>query len=171
MTLRPSIEELRQLGHHQTTYNWGIQFVSIPSTITNFSTSDLNTRATSTSLPYRSMDSIPISLRGHKIFQHGMVSYQNTLPIELYETTDSKVQDFLEAYMDMQWTPVAGTQVPKSLNQCSFLLTLLDSEDNPVHYYTIIGAWLQQYQAGGSLQSNSSDVLVFNTTWQFDYFI
>lgn len=171
MSLKPTIEQLRGLGHHQTTYDWGIQFLTIPSIISGFSNSDLNTRCTSSSLPSMTIDEIPIQMRGHQAFQHGIAKYGNTLDITLYETMDSKVQDFLAAYMNMQWAPITGIQTPKSLNQCSFLLTLLDSEQNPTRYFTIIGAWLKGYDPSGGLQSGSSDILSFNCHFQFDYFL
>lgn len=171
MSLKPSIEELRGLNHHATTYDWGIQFFNMPQALNGFTSADLNTRCQTASIPSRSIEEIPINLRGHKVFQHGIVNYGNKLNLTLYETTDSKVQDFLKAYMNIQWTPITGTQVPKSLNQCCFLLTLLDSEHNPTFYYTIMGAWLQSYEAGSGLQSSSSDILTWNTTWTFDYFI
>lgn len=171
MSLKPDINNVRALGHHQTTYDWGIQFVNLPSMLKGFSSADLNTRCTTMTLPSREIEAIPINLRGHKVFQHGIVNYKNQLTMTLYETVDSKVQDFLDAYMNTQWTPITGTQVPKSLNQCTFLLTLLDSEHNPTKYYTIVGAWLQGYTPSGDLQSSSSDILSFQCNWQFDYFI
>lgn len=171
MSLKPSINELRSLGHHQTTYDWGIQFISLPSLISGFSSSDLNTRCTTSTLPQMSLEEIPITLRGHKAFQHGIASYGNKLSLTLYETMDSKVQDFLNAYMNMQWMPVTGVQVPKSLNQCAFLLTLLNSEHKATRYYTIIGAWLQSYQPSGNLQSSSSEVLSYQCDFTFDYFL
>ncbi len=171
MSLKPSINELRSLGHHQTTYDWGIQFISLPSLISGFSSSDLNTRCTTSTLPQMSLEEIPITLRGHKAFQHGIASYGNKLSLTLYETMDSKVQDFLNAYMNMQWMPVTGVQVPKSLNQCAFLLTLLNSEHKATRYYTIIGAWLQSYQPSGNLQSSSSEILSYQCDFTFDYFL
>ena len=170
MSLKPDISQLRALGHHQTTYDWGIQFFNLPSLLTGFTSADLNTRCTSSTIPTRSIEPITINLRGHKVFQHGIVNYGNTLSLTLYETMDSKVQDFLGAYMNMQWSPITGTQVPKSLNQCCFLLTLLDSYHNETFSFTIIGAWLQDYKPSGELGSDSN-VLSWNTTWQFDYFI
>lgn len=171
MSLKPSINELRSLGHHQTTYDWGIQFISLPSLISGFSSSDLNTRCTTSTLPQMSLEEIPITLRGHKAFQHGIASYGNKLSLTLYETMDSKVQDFLNAYMNMQWMPVTGVQVPKSLNQCAFLLTLLNSEHKATRYYTIIGAWLQSYQPSGNLQSSGSEILSYQCDFTFDYFL
>ena len=170
MSLKPTIDNLRDLGHHATTYDWGIQFISLPSLITGFTTADLNTRCFSTQVPRRQINTIPIELRGHRIFQHGTIDYGNTLNISLYETVNNKVSDFLDAYMSIQWTPISGAQVPKSLNQSSFLLTLLDSEQNARKYYTIIGAWLQGYNEV-ELQSGDSGIITYQTTWQFDYFL
>lgn len=170
MSLRPSINELRALGQHATNYNWGIQFISLPSLLTGFTSSDLNTRATSAGIPKRSVSPMDINLRGHKVHQHGVVNYGNTYSISLYETVDSKVGKFLDAYMDMLWTPITGTQVPKSISQTSFLLTLLDSYDKARRYYTIIGAWLTDYDPG-SLASDGGAILTYQTTWQFDYWL
>ena len=44
MSLRPDILTLRDLGHHASKYNWGIQFVTLPSLLTGFTSADLNTR-------------------------------------------------------------------------------------------------------------------------------
>jgi hypothetical protein len=170
MGLRPEISTVRELGHHQALYDWGIQFFNLPSLLTGFTSADLNTRCQSANIPVMSIEEIPINLRGHKVFQHGIVNYGNTLDLTLYETQDSKVQDFLKAYMNMQWTPITGSQVPKSLNQCCFLLSLLNSENEQTYQYTIIGAWLKGYEASGSLGSDSQ-VLSWSTHWQFDYWI
>ena len=170
MTIRPDITQFRSLGHHATTYDWGIQFIDIPALLTGFTSADLNTRCTSAQLPARKINTIELNLRGHKIFQHGIVDYGNTLDLTLYETVDSKVANFLEAYMDMQWSPLVGSQVPKVINQCSFLLTLLDSENNARKYYTIIGAFLTGWNQI-ELQSSGSDVISYATNWSFDYYI
>lgn len=167
--LRPTIDQFRNLGHHQTQYDWGISFISLPSLLTGFDSADLNTRCTSAQLPSRKINAIELNLRGHKIYQHGIVDYGNTITLNLYETVDQKVSNFLNAYMDMQWSPIVGAQVPKVLNQSAFLLTLLDSENNAKKYYTIIGAWLQGWNEI-DLGSDSA-VIQYTTTWQFDYYL
>lgn len=172
MSLKPSLNAFRNLGHHQTTYDWGIQFIGLPQAIAGFSSSDLNTRCTSANIPYMTHEDIQLDFRGHRAFQHGIGRYgDNKLNLTLYETVDSKVQSFLAAWSALEWTPEIGSQVPKMENQCTFLLTLLNSQHNPVRYYTIIGAWLQTYQPSGTLQSASSDVLSWNITFTFDYFL
>ena len=170
MALRVSLSELRELGHHQSLYDWGIQFYNLPSVISGFTSADLNTRCQTMTIPSRSIEPITINLRGHKIFQHGIVDYKNQLNMTLYETQDSKVQDFLGQYMDMQWTPITGSQVPKTLNQCGFVLTLLTSDNQPTFSFNIIGAWIESYEPSGTLGS-ASEVLSWNVNWRFDYFI
>ena len=167
--LRPTIDQFRALGHHQTQYDWGISFISLPSLLTGFSSADLNTRCTSAQLPSRNIQEIELNLRGHKIYQHGIVDYGNEITLNLYETVDQKVGDFLNAYMDLQWSPIVGSQVPKVFNQSAFLLTLLDSENNAKKHYTIIGAWLKGWNQI-DLGSDSA-VIQYNTTWKFDYYL
>jgi hypothetical protein len=171
MSLRPSIEEIRGLGHHASYYNWGLQFVSLPSGISGFSTSDLNTRAVSFSAPTRTQQVGEVNLRGHKVYQHGIMDYNQGLQLILHETVDSKVGTFLENWMNLQWTPVSGVQIPKSLNQATFLLTLLDSEDNARKYYTIVGAWPTTFDHGGDYGADNSDVVKYTVTLQYDYYI
>ena len=170
-TLRPTIEDLRQLGMHASYYNWGLQFISLPSALSGFSSDDLNTRAVSFTPPTRTQDEAEINLRGHKCYQHGIMTYNGPLNLILHETIDSKVGDFLEAWMDLQWTPIAGAQVPKSLNQASFLLTLLDSEDKARKYYTILGAWPTTFDHGGDYEATNSDTVKFSTSFRYDYYL
>ena len=56
MSLKPTLNDLQGLGHLQTTYDWGIQFINLPSLLTGFTTSDLNTRCTSSTLPSREIE-------------------------------------------------------------------------------------------------------------------
>ena len=170
-TLRPSIEDIRSLGHHATYYNWGLQFISLPSALTGFTSADLNTRAISFTAPTRTQEVAEIGLRGHKVFQHGIMNYNDNLSLVLHETVDRKVGNFFESWMDLQWTPIAGVQVPKSLNQAAFLLTLLDSEDKARKYYTIIGAFPIGLDHGGDYSEATSDVVKMQVQLKYDYYL
>ena len=170
MSLRPSIEEIRNLGMHASYYNWGLQFVSLPAALTGFTSADLNTRAVSFSAPTRTIDDAEINVRGHKVYQHAIVTY-NTIELELHETIDSKVGNFLESWMDIQWTPISGIQVPKALNQSVILLTLLNSEDQKRYQYTLIGAWPTNFDHGGPYSANNSDTVKFTATLRYDYYL
>ena len=171
MSLRPDIETTRKLGHHASYYNWGIQFVNLPGALSGFTSADLNTRAVSFQAPTRTQDVAEISMRGHKVFQHGIMNYDQGLNLILHETVDRKVGTFLENWMNLQWTPISGVQVPKSLNQAVFLLTLLDSEDKARKYYTIFGAWPTHFDHGGDYSADSSDTVKYTVTFQYDYYL
>lgn len=171
MSLRPSIEEIRNLGMHASYYNWGLQFVSVPGGISGFTSSDLNTRAISFAPPTRQQDNSEIRLRGHRVHQHGIMNYEGDLSLTLHETVDSKVGTFLEAWMDLQWAPISGVQVPKSLNQAVFLLTLLDSQDVARKYYTIYGAWPYSINPGGDYGADNSDTVKWTVNFHYDYYI
>ena len=170
MSLRPDIHNLTDLGHHASKYHWGIQFVSLPSAVSGFSSADLNTRCLSFTAPTRSQQAADINLRGHKVYQHAIMDYSGTLDLQIHETEDRKTLNFFERWMDLQWTPATGVQIPKSTNQAVFLLTLLNSMDSPIKYYTIFGAWPKNI---GSItyDSTSSDVVIYSVQFQYDWYM
>lgn len=170
MSLRPDIENLRSLGHHASRYNWGIQFISLPSAVSGFTSSDLNTRCLSVNAPTRTQESATIALRGHKVYQHAIMNYNGDLTLTMHETVDRKTLNFFERWMDLQWTPIGGVQIPKSTNQAVFLLTLLDSQDKARKYYTIIGAWPKSISAV-TYDSQNSDVVTYDVGFQYDYYL
>lgn len=171
MSLRPSIEETRNLGMHASYFNWGLQFVSLPAGLAGFTSADLNTRAVSMQAPTRTQQVSDINLRGHKVHQHGIMDYNGPLTLTLHETVDSKVGKFFEAWMDLQWTPISGVQIPKSLNQAVFLLTLLDSQDAARMYYTIFGSWPSAFEHGSDYGADSSETVKHNVSLQYDYYL
>lgn len=171
MSLRPSIEDTRALGMHASYYNWGLQFVNLPAAISGFTSSDLNTRAVSFAPPTRSQDEAEIALRGHKVYQHGIMNYNGPLDLVLHETVDRKVGTFLENWMNLQWTPISGIQVPKALNQAVLLLTLLDSEDKAQKYYTIFGCWPTTFNHGGDYGADNSDTVKYSVSLRYDYYV
>ena len=171
MSLRPSIEDVRKLGMHASYFNGGLQFINLPAALSNFTSSDLNTRAVSFTPPQRSQQKSTIELRGHKVYQHGIMDYSDSLTLVIHETVDRKVGTFFENWLNLQWTPISGTQVPKSLNQAAFLLTLLDSEDKAKKYYTIIGAWPTELSHGGDYDASNNDTVKYSVTFAYDYYL
>lgn len=170
MGLRPTIEEVRNLGHHASYFDWGLQFVSLPSALTGFSSAQLNTRAESIGAPHRSIEEAEIGVRGHKVYQHGIVTY-DPIDLVLHETVDCKVANFLESWMDIEWEPITGIQIPKSWNQAVILLTLLNSQNQTRYWYTLVGAWLTGFDHGGSYEATNSQTVRMNANIRFDYYL
>lgn len=169
MSLRPSIDEIRNLGMHASYYNWGVQFSKLPLGVSGFTSSDLNTRAVSIAPPTRSQDDSEINVRGQKVYQHAIITY-NPIELVLHETIDSKVNTFLEAWMDVQWTTVSGIQIPKSENQANITLTLLNSQDIPRCQYELIGAWMTSFDHGSNYDGSNSDTVKFTVNLRYDYY-
>lgn len=170
MTLRPSIESTRALGMHASYYNWNIQFIGLPSAISGVTSAELNARAMSMRPPTRTQDKATIELRGHKVYQHGIITY-NPIQLVFHEAVDSKIGTFLEEWMDLQWTPIAGTQLPKNTNQGSIILELMDSMDVTRCTYTLIGVWPTGFTHGADYSSNSSDTVKFTVDLSYDYYL
>ena len=171
MSLRPSIEDVRKLGMHASYFNWGLTFLDLPAGLSGFEKSDLNTRAVSFSPPERTQQKATIELRGHKVFQHGIMDYSDSLELIIHETTDRKVGTFFENWMNLQWTPISGVQIPKSANQAIFFLHLLDSEDVEKKVYTIIGAWPTSLSHGGNYDASNNDTVKYTVQFAYDYYL
>ena len=171
MSLRPDIEQVRELGMHASYYNWGLQFVNLPAAVSGFTSSDLNTRAVSFTAPERTQNKATIALRGHKVFQHAIMDYSDSLTLTIHETVDRKVGNFFENWMNIQWTPITGVQIPKSLNQAVLLLTLLDSEDKARKYYTMFGVWPTNFQHGGEYGADNSSTVIYTVSLAYDYYL
>ena len=170
MSLRPSINDLSSLGHHASKYHWGIQFVSLPAAVSGFTSADLNTRCISATAPSRTQQKADIALRGHKVYQHAIMDYSGSITLNMHETEDRKTLTFFENWMNLQWMPDTGVQIPKSTNQAVFLLTLLNSMDSPVKYYTIFGAFPTGLD-GVTYDSTDNSVVTYSVTFSYDWYL
>lgn len=170
MPLRNSIENFRSLGMHATPFHWGLAFISTPALLAGFGTDDLNARAYSTERPSRTINDATIAYRGHKVYQHGICTY-NEYSIDLHEAEDSKVQDISETWMDGEWQPITGVQMPKPINQAQFLFSQLNSMDELRRYYTVIGAWLKSFSPSQNYDSTTDNTITFSWSLRNDYYL
>ena len=168
-SLRPTIDDVRNLKMHASYYRWSVQFIKTPASISGFSSSELNTRAVSITPPTRTIEDAEIQIRGHKDYQHGIITY-NPIELIMHETNDSAVITMLETWMDSQWNPEDGTQVPKNENQADILLTLLDSQDRPRATYTLMGAWPISFDHGGHYDASTSDTVKPSVNLRYTYY-
>lgn len=168
---RPSINEIRNLGDFATLYQWNFSFINLPKAISVVGTSDdFNKRCVTSDLPKKNIQSIEVSVRGHKVKQPGIGGYDNTIPITFVETTDMMIHDLIGAWHEATWETGTGIQAPKSEVECSIRLELLDRQDNPTWEYILHGCYLETYEAGGQLGDSTSDVMKPSLTLSYDYF-
>lgn len=167
--MKPTVDQVRNLGMHAAYYNWDVEWVTLPAGITGFTTSDLNTRAFSIQAPTRQLDESEIVVRGNKVYQHGIATYQ-PIALTLHETVDRKVASFLEAWLDTEWETVNGVQVPKNENQAIIKLSLCDSKDRRTAEYTMVGCWLTSFDHGGDYDGTNSDTVKYTCNIRYDYY-
>ena len=97
----------------------------------------------------------------------------NLITLTCIETVDSIVANFAKNWREISWEMGNGgsgrTHYP-ALIEAVIQIVRLDSMDQPVWYYKLIGCRLQGFEAGGTLDATTADPLkpVFNIA--FDRF-
>ena len=74
---RPSILNVRSLPDFVTLYNWNVTLTKTPSGAS--APTNLNFQCLTSSIPKASNELIEINVRGHKVSQPGIQSYDGTL--------------------------------------------------------------------------------------------
>lgn len=167
---RPTIEQLRGLGDFQTLYRWNLELSSPPSAIAAPPTEDLNLRCETTELPKMSNQSIPINIRGHRIKQPGIGEYTGTLTLTFTETVNNTIKTFLKNWREAIWSTETGVWLGdiNSL-KAEIKIIQLNSQDNGVWEYLLVGCYLEDYDLG-QLTGDGSDIQRPSMTVSYDYY-
>lgn len=170
---RPSIAEIRGLGDFATLFRWDVAFTA-PSGLTSLAHAGINLRCESVDSPPKATNQkIEENIRGHKVFQPGITQYNNTIQLTCVETVDNYVHKFFGAWREAIWQVSTGKRsvgTDWSSLQAEIKLARMDSDDTVIWYYTLFGAFLEDYEPGGSLDGTSSDFLKPSLTFSYDYF-
>lgn len=170
--MRPTIEQLRYLTDFGPNYRWDANFVLPAAVAAAISSADFNIRATSMTIPKRTVDVIEIANRGHKIFREGITNFSQTITVSTIATVDGMIHKACRNWGQMQWSDNIGamsTTVAKD-RQGIVSLRALNNADVGYWQYTIIGAWLQDSDFG-EYGSDSSDIIRPSLTIQYDYYV
>lgn len=164
---RPQIENIRGLPDFLTVYNWNVSITKPPAGVSipqNF-----NFQCKTSSLPTASNNPIEVDIRGHKTRQAGIQSYDGTLDLQLVETVDTALFNFVRDWRETQWATGTGVALARNDSSCDFQLQLMSRQDQVVKTYTLIGGILTGYQLG-DLSGDSSEALRPSITVTYDYF-
>lgn len=164
---RPNMENIRSLPDFQTVYNWNVSVTKAPAGVTvppNF-----NFQCQTATIPESSNTPVEVDIRGHKIRQPGIQQYDGTLDLQMVETVDQALANFIKGWREAQWE--TGTGVAKTRNESSanFQLQLLDRQDNVKRTFDLIGGILLNAQKG-ELSGDGSEVMRPTLSVQYDYF-
>lgn len=171
--LRPSIENLRSLGNWSQSFRWNVSFVSFPSALSYIPTSDdLNFRAESMSIPELQVETTEIQIRGNKVRQPGIGTYNSPITLSLVETTNPVCLRFLAAWQEICWHTKNGsigtTEYIRDV-ECNIKLQLLDNLDQPYYQYELMGCFLES-ATKGDVDASNGDPLKPQLSLAYQYF-
>ena len=173
---RPDIEQLVSLGNFSQLFRWRVEIPKIPRVLAsqynaNQLSDGINFRAESMTIPEANVESTEIQIRGHKLHQAGIVTYNSPITLTMPETIDHWVLDFVGRWQYASWeaTESRGRTAYK-LDLCGEVnLYLLDNTDRP--YYLFQLHYCQpENVAKGDVDAGTGDPLKPQLSLAYDYF-
>lgn len=172
MSQQVNIESLRVLPDFAQVTKWDMQFITFPlvGAFGSLIPNEYNLRCESIELPKGNMSNVEVQLRGHKVFNSGLMDYGNSMVITFVETEDNMIMKLVKAWREISWGSRTGRQFSKRETEATLLITRLDKQDNPIAKYTMYGC-IYQSDDFGTLDGSSSDAIKPQLTLNFDYFV
>lgn len=167
--MRPSVNDIRNLGEIQSLYRWNMFFTTMPSGITTPTQEELNIRCVSTTLPKATSNDVLINMRGHTVEGVGKLTYERRITMIFLETIDVKVATFLSNWRRGSWEDVTGKALSKKELEAIIRIELLNNQDEPTWEYVMIGCQLKDLTLS-QLMEESDDVSKPEAIIGYDYF-
>ncbi len=171
---RPSLEALRSITNYTQMFRWYIEVEKFPSVVSGYTTDDINYRCESIDLPEMTHPPTEVQIRGHKRKQPGIGEYNGVITLTAVETVDMKIRSFLSDWREAHWRTRDGssglTEYKLDL-EATFIIALLDSLDNPIWFYKLVGCQNEGATAGGTADGSTADPFKPALSLGFEYFI
>lgn len=200
---RPTLVDLRRVGEYATNFRWNLFFPNygLPRVfggsgegLTTSSNSGkrsditasiaaaggesffrkLNVLCESATTPSKTVNKMPVTLRGHTFFQPGIVSLMGEgITLKFVENTENLIHHFFYAWQEAIWAMNIGVGVPyDDLVADRIILTRLDNADRVICNYNLRFCFLKGYDPGdgGGLTGNDSNPLMSSVTLTYDDF-
>jgi len=168
---KPTLDQIRSVGDFTSLFRWNLLFASFPAAVAAPPTlEDLNIRCESTELPRLTGQTVIQNLRGHQVRQPGIYNYSDTLTLTFVETVDNVVHNFLRDWREAVWATNTGVAQSKADVSAIILIQRLNSQDEPIYEYKLKGAFLADFDFGGTLDGATSDALKPQLILSYDNF-
>jgi hypothetical protein len=168
---RPTIDQVRGIGNVTQLFRWNLILAQFPAGLAAPPQSEqLNLRCESSTIPKMTGTDTEVNIRGHKVRQPGLYQYNGNIQLTFVETVDNTIHNFLKAWREICWQTRTGVQLPKNQVEAVILLQRLNQQDQAIWEYKLIGAFLQDYEPGGTLDSQGQDPLKPSLTLSYDLF-
>ena len=167
--MRPTVEQIRNLGDFSTLYNWSLTVVKSPSGVSGLD-EGLNLRCVSSEVPKSINTPIDVQIRGHHIQQDGLSDASHSLTLTFMETVDNYISNAIKQWRDVTYDIETGIAAPKSEVEADILLQRMDRQDNIIWTYKIIGCGLSDYDPTGGELQGESELVKPTITLRYDTF-
>lgn len=168
--MRPTIDQVRALGQFASTYRWNMFFASYPQIGAYPPSEALNLRCISAKVPVLSGSATDVTIRGHKVKQPGIFTYDGSIDLTFVETIDNLVSTFLREWREACWQTGTGIQGSKAEVEAQVILHRLNNLDQAIWEYRLIGCFLEGYSPGGDL-GEGDKILEPSIKLSYDYFV
>lgn len=170
--MKPSIQSITSLGDYQRAYNWDVEF-TLPEYMRNsgFDVKTFNTRCVTVGFPSVKNAPIDIKVRGVTAKVPGISTYGGTISVDLLETTDAVVQDFIEKLRSGIWSLTSGKQVADDKAKGTLKIRLLkgDHAVDSSSGYVVHGVLFSEAKVVDSLK-DAADVVTPSLTFAYDWY-
>lgn len=164
---RPALEEVRNIGNFAQNFRWTMKIMGA----NEFGLQDI--KCVSSGVPKRTGASSDVTIRGHKVKQPGVYSYEGTITLTFVDTIARDILFSIEAWVEQCWQTNTGIQQSNNVLKSDVMLTLLDNYDAPTAVYTLKGCYPESFDpVGGDLTDGADAAIAKPTiTLSYDYYI
>ena len=166
--MRPSIQDVRNIGQIAQRFRWRLDFITQPLAGSGLILpADLNIRCESVDVPSYDISSQDVKIKQWTIQRNGSIKPKD-MTLTFVETTDGSTFDFFSAWQEAIMNLKSGQGNSKDLSSALINLTLLNNTNDPIRLFTVWGCILKSYDRGAA--NNTDEIFKANVTFGFDYF-
>jgi hypothetical protein len=134
--------------------------------------SELNIRCETSEIPKRTQNVQVNNIRGHAVRQVTNTEYAGQLTLTFIETVDNKILKFLQSWREACYQTKTGNGNFKADTEAKIRLERLDTQNNPIYEYVLIGCLCQDTTDGATLSGGGGggEAIKPELIVSYDYF-
>lgn len=179
---RANIEELTEnVGNFSQPFRWKVEIPVLPYAVVNGGyglnandvTQGINFRAESFTLPEKDIETTEITIKGQKLHQHGIATYNSPLTLTINETIDAFTFTMIGHLQEIAWESSHGGRGRTAYKKdCIFnmYMYLLDPTDRPYYVYLLKHCQVANVTRGDA-DSSTADPFKPALSIAYEYFL
>lgn len=170
MATNIGIEDVRGLGNFSLTNNWKLTLHPVGSKVRSIvdGLGEINARCVSTDVPNKSINKLSTTIRGHTVHQPGDLQYGDSFSFVIVGTEDARAEKFVRDYYELCCSQEHLEQHAKKDLECTAVFQRLNSMNEPMYEYKLVGSWLQSATFPGG--EASATVINVTMVLSYDYY-